>query len=82
MILFDMFQNVKYDKNSVDRQELVTILLILTNLFVNTLLPIIEFHKRDIDVNNEIELNVLLELLFWNFWKALREGLFLAQFCH
>ena len=39
---------------------------------MNTLLPIIEFHKRDIDVNNEIELNLLLELLLW---KALRESI-------
>ena len=33
---------------------------------------LIEFHKRDIDVNNEIELNLLLELLLW---KALRESI-------
>ena len=49
---------------------------------MNTLLLIIEFHKRDIDVNhvnNEIELTLLLEHLFW---KAIRESLFLEQFCH
>ena len=44
---------------------------------MNTLLPIIEFHKRDIDVNSEIELNLLLELLFSKglTWKSISSAI-------